>query len=91
MEESQNRKSRQDIKGRSPGGRNGGRLLTRLLLMDCSSSFLIQPRIPLPRGCITQSDLSTPTPIINQENVTKPYPQAGIMEVFSQRRFPLLR
>lgn len=91
MEESQSRKSRQDVRGRNPEAE-----MEECCLLDRFSwlshpAFWYNPGLPLPRGSITQNDLSPPITINNQEAITKSCLQANIVEVFSQWKFPLLR
>jgi hypothetical protein len=50
-------------------GDNGGVLLTGLLTLACSASFIIAPWITCPGGGTTHSAMGLSTSIINQENV----------------------
>ena len=40
---------------------------------------------------MSEDELGTPFVVINQENAPRTYPQANLMEAFSQLRVPLLK
>jgi hypothetical protein len=86
----QSRNSRQDSGERNRSRDHGGVLLTGLLLLACSVSFLDNPR-PLPRGGTVYSGLGLPKSIMNQEEASQVCLQASLMGTFSLLWLPLLR
>jgi hypothetical protein len=82
-------KSRQEAGGRNRSRHCAGILLTGLLSMDCSGTFIAQPRNIYPRFGKTHSDLGPPTSGINQENISQNFQWTNTMELFSQLRLLL--
>lgn len=68
----------------------GGVLDTSLLLMACSVSFFKNSNSVLqPRQDAGLNEWNPSISTINQENSLQTYPQANLLETFSQSRFPL--
>lgn len=79
------------MRGRNPGvGTEAEAVRNAAYSLAPSCELLSLPEDPAQgKGGISRSGVGHPTSVISQENVPQPCPQAGLMEAFSELRFPL--